>query len=141
MSEYIDLEIQKWAERLAHGTLSEVADALVFYKQFRKKLAQEPQLLGLMGYWKEAMVKSLRNPHVSPAYMEEIIQILVTDFSEVEVNGELITYFEKITLPQQVELLHALQTNVSEKFSDVILQLEETIANTPKKFKTFNLKH
>lgn len=136
----IDPEIRNHAEGLAHGSLSDVAEALVFYKLFRKKLAQDAQLLDSMGCWKEAFVKSLRNSHISPAYMEEIIRILVTDFSVEEVEEELTTYYEHSSLPQQVQLLHVLQVNGGKKFADVLPQLEETIANPPNALKTFNQK-
>jgi len=141
MAEYIGSEVEKWAARLSDAkTNDDFDEAFVYYKEFRKKLAQKPQLLGLMGYWKESFVKCLRNSHISPAYMEESIQILVTDFSADEVKGELTTYFEKINLPQQIELLDALRLYASEKFSDVISSFEEELANTTNPFKTFNQK-
>ena len=141
MEDNIGLTIEKWAGMLAHGKTDEdITQALKEYGAFRKKLATDAGLVGLSGFWSEGFVKSFRNHNVLLKHRQEILVVLFNDFPVQEVEDELQTYFEKLILPEQLELLRALQQYAPERFVNVIASFEETLANTSNAFKTFNQK-
>ena len=104
-----DAEVQRQVEKLKHGGCMEIGEALGYFQEtFIPALTGNENLTGLLGFWCEGFIRSLKNDHISPAYREQVLQILATDFPIQMFESEVRSYYRSASPADRLAVLHML---------------------------------
>ena len=121
-----DVEIQRQIEKLKRGNTMQIGEALGYFQgTFIPELTSNEKLIGLLGYWCEGFIRALKNQHISPAYSEQVLLVLATDFPIQMFESEVRSYYVNAPPVDRLAMLHMLgDEKTPEKLRGIIESLK-----------------